>query len=99
MAFTSHKMAMWLAFAVLQHIHTMLMLLTVLIRPHLYYIASFFFTKRVQKNYLGLIFGVRGSIWRCTSFSFRLVFWACEDVVAGRMHGFYGAEVGLIHIF
>ena len=40
-----------------------------------------FATKHVQKNDLGLIFGVHGSKWRCTSFSFRLALWVCEDLV------------------
>lgn len=31
-------------------------------------------TKRVQTNYLGLIFRASGSKWRCTPFSFRVVF-------------------------
>ena len=52
------------------------------------YNANVLFTKRVQKNDLGLIFGVPDSKWRCASFSFRLDFWVCEDLVAGRIHLF-----------
>jgi len=68
-------------------------LLTVLIRPHLDCVAaleeayntSICFTKRVQENYLGLIFGVAGSKWRCVSFSVRLEFWIGEDLMTERI--------------
>jgi len=73
-------------------------MLTILIKPHLGYVAALqeayiiitqiFFTKTVHGNYLGLIFGVPSSEWRCASFSIRLDFWVCEDVVAGRNHRF-----------
>ena len=52
-------------------------------------------TKQVQKNDLGLIFGVSGSKWRCASFWFRLELWVCEDLVAGRIHRFSPIQNGL----
>jgi len=42
--------------------------------PHKYVLV----TKQLQKNDLGLIFGVPDSKWRCTSFSFRLELWVCR---------------------
>ena len=39
-------------------------------------------------TYLGLIRGVPNSRWRCASFSFRLEFWVCQDLVTGRIHRF-----------
>ena len=47
-----------------------------------------FATKQVQKNDLGLIFGVPGSEWRCASFSFRREFRVCEDLVTVRIYQF-----------
>jgi len=49
-------------------------LLTVLFRPHLAYVAAsqeacntnVFLTKRIQNNDLGLIIGVPGAKWCCT---------------------------------
>jgi len=68
--------------------------LTVLIRPHLGYVAalreSYFsnlwFTRGTPKNDLALIFGAPGSKCRYASFSFRLDFWVCEDLVTWRTH-------------
>ena len=45
-------------------------------------------TKQVQKNDLGLIFGVPGSEWRSVPFSFRREFRFCEDLVIVRIYRF-----------
>ena len=57
--------------------------------PKLYYWfdgENVFATKEVQKNDLGLTFGVPGSDCRCASFSFRRVFRFCEDLVPVRVY-------------
>ena len=61
-----------------------------LFRPHMGYVkalqeaynANVVFTKRGQKNDLGLMFGVSGSKWHCVPFSFRLELEVCGDLVA-----------------
>ncbi len=79
------------------------LLLPWLIRRHLAYFgawqevynASIFLIKRVQKNDLGLIFGVPGSEWRCASFSFRQELQICEDLVIVRIYRFLVVQTEL----
>jgi len=47
-----------------------------------------FATKQIQKNDLGLIFGVPGSKWRCASFWFRRDFRVCKDLATARIYWF-----------
>jgi len=68
-------------------------LLTVLIGPHLGYVAAVheadLFTKGCKNKNLGLMFAAPGSKWCCVSVAFRLAFWVCEDLVAGRIHNVF----------
>ena len=51
-------------------------------------------TKRVQKNDLARIFGVPGLKTHCASFPFRMAFWVCGDLMAGRAHQFLPVQNG-----